>query len=133
MTAAGKAVLITGADSRIGSALVRYLDEQGFTVFAGFQNIANPHAAELKEQCSARLHCLQLDVTMESQILASSVYACEHLPAGAPGLWAVIHCASWMALGEIEWVPPHVINFLSFQIIINIYVRVYKIFNLISR
>lgn len=111
MAAAGKAVLITGADSRIGSALVRYLDEQGFAVFAGFQNIANPHAAELKEQCSARLHCLQLDVTIESQILASSVYACEHLPAGAPGLWAVIHCASWMALGEIEWVPPHVIPF----------------------
>lgn len=109
VTAAGKAVLITGCDTRIGSALARYLDEQGFTVFAGFQSATgNPIAHELKEESSGRLHVLQLDVSSETQILAASLYAVEHLPDGAPGLWAVIHVASWVALGEIEWIPPQV-------------------------
>jgi 3-hydroxybutyrate dehydrogenase len=109
VTAAGKAVLITGCDSRIGNALARHLDEQGFTVFAGFQNAAdNPIAEELKEECSGRVHVLQLDVSSETQILAASLYAVEHLPDGAPGLWAVIHASSWVALGEIEWIPPQV-------------------------
>ncbi|XP_023022668.2 D-beta-hydroxybutyrate dehydrogenase, mitochondrial [Leptinotarsa decemlineata] len=111
VTAAGKAVLITGCDSRIGSALARQLDEQGFTVFAGFQNASgNAAAEELKEECSARLHVLQLDVASENQILAASLYAVEHLPDGAPGLWAVVHAQSWVALGEIEWIPPQVIK-----------------------
>lgn len=109
MTAAGKAVLITGCDSRIGSALARYLDEQGFTVFAGFQDIENELATELKEVSSARLHVLQLDVTSETDILAASLYAVEHFPDyTTPGLWAVVHCAQWVALGEIEWVPNQV-------------------------
>ncbi|CAH0553737.1 unnamed protein product [Brassicogethes aeneus] len=111
VTVAGKAVLITGCDSRIGCALARHLDEQGFTVFAGFQDLANSaHADELKEECSGRLHVLQLDVSSETEILSASLYAVEHLPDGAPGLWAVIHAASWVALGEIEWIPPQVIK-----------------------
>lgn len=111
VSASGKAVLITGCDSRIGSALARYLDEQGFTVFAGFQDSEHPLAEELKEECSARMHVLQLDVTCETDILAASLYACEHLPDyTTPGLWAVIHCAQWIALGEIEWVPHQVIQ-----------------------
>lgn len=109
MTAAGKAVLITGCDSRIGSALARYLDEQGFTVFAGFQDIETDLANELKEVCSARTHILQLDVTSETDVLAASLYAVDHFPDyTTPGLWAVIHCAQWVALGEIEWVPNQV-------------------------
>lgn len=82
-------------------------------MFAGFQNAAgNPIAHELKEESSGRLHVLQLDVASETQILAASLYAVEHLPDGAPGLWAVIHTASWVALGEIEWIPPQVIFYL---------------------
>lgn len=109
ITAAGKAVLVTGCDSRIGSALARHLDEQGFTVFAGFQDAAdNPLAEELREVCSARLHVLQLDVTNETQILAASLSVVENLPDGAHGLWAVVNAASWVALGEIEWIPPQV-------------------------
>ncbi|KAF7287974.1 D-beta-hydroxybutyrate dehydrogenase, mitochondrial [Rhynchophorus ferrugineus] len=111
ITAAGKAVLVTGCDSRVASALVRYLDEQGFTVYAGFQQADdNPLAEELRELCSARLHILQLDVTNETQILASSLSIVESLPDGASGLWAVVHAASWVALGEIEWIPPQVIK-----------------------
>ncbi|XP_066140912.1 D-beta-hydroxybutyrate dehydrogenase, mitochondrial [Euwallacea fornicatus] len=112
ITAAGKAVLITGCDSKIGSALARHLDEQGFTVFAGFQDAAgqNPLVDELKEVCSARLHVLQLDVTNETQILAASLSVVENLPDGAHGLWAVVNAASWVALGEIEWIPQQVIR-----------------------
>ncbi|CAH1131336.1 unnamed protein product [Ceutorhynchus assimilis] len=111
ITAAGKAVLITGCDSRIASALARYLDEQGFTVFAGFQNLEESQTAvELKEICSARLHALQLDVTNETQILSASLSVVENLPDGAHGLWAVVNAASWVALGEIEWIPPQVIK-----------------------
>ncbi|KAL1505192.1 hypothetical protein ABEB36_004813 [Hypothenemus hampei] len=111
ITAAGKAVLITGCDSRIGSALARHLDEQGFTVFAGFQNKDESSLAdELRECCSARLHVLQLDVTNETQILAASLSVVENLPEGAHGLWAVVNAASWVALGEIEWIPPQVIK-----------------------
>lgn len=108
VSAAGKALLITGCDSRIGCALARQLDEQGFTVFAGFQNATSADAEELKEVCSGRLHVLQLDVSSETQILAASLYAVEHLPDGASGLWAVVHTQSWVALGEIEWIPPQV-------------------------
>jgi len=107
----GKAVLITGCDSRIGCALARVLDEMGFTVFAGFHNaVDNPVADELKEESSGRLHVLQLDVSSETQILASSLYVTAHLSDAADGLWAIIHAESWVALGEIEWVPTEVIR-----------------------
>lgn len=106
---AGKAVLLTGCDSRIGSALARVLDEMGFTVFAGFQNaVDNSVADELKEESSGRLHILQLDVSSETQILAASLYITAHLPDEAEGLWGVIHAASWVAFGEIEWIPQEV-------------------------
>ncbi|CAH1969484.1 unnamed protein product, partial [Acanthoscelides obtectus] len=108
VTAAGKAVLITGCDSRIGCALARYLDEQGFTVFAGFQNDNCSAADELKETCSGRVHIVQLDVSSERDVLAASLYAVEHLPDGAAGLWAVVHAQAWAALGEIEWIPPQI-------------------------
>lgn len=39
------------------------------------------------------------------QMLEASLYISEHLPDGATGLWAVVHCASWVALGELEWIP----------------------------
>ncbi|GLV31812.1 uncharacterized protein CBL_07572 [Carabus blaptoides fortunei] len=109
VTAAGKAVLVTGCDSRMGSTLARHLDDLGFTVFAGFQNAAASQLAEeLKEESSGRLHVLQLDVSNEPQVLAASLYAVEHLPDGAPGLWAVVNLASWVAMGELEWLPPPV-------------------------
>lgn len=39
------------------------------------------------------------------QMLEASLYISEHLPDGAKGLWAVVHCATWVALGELEWIP----------------------------
>lgn len=39
------------------------------------------------------------------QMLEASLYISQHLPDGASGLWAVVHCATWVALGELEWIP----------------------------
>lgn len=44
------------------------------------------------------------------QILSASLYIVDHLPEGAKGLWAVVNCESWCALGELEWVPFSVIK-----------------------
>lgn len=38
-------------------------------------------------------------------MLEASLFITEHLPDGEPGLWALIHCDLWCALGELEWVP----------------------------
>ncbi|CAG9562544.1 unnamed protein product [Danaus chrysippus] len=121
VTAAGKAVLVTGCDNVLGNALARRLDDLGYHVFAGFQNKAgNIDADMLKEDCSGRLHTLQLDITSETQfpviqvyvvkILSASLYIVDHLPEGAQGLWAIVNCESWCALGELEWVPFSVIR-----------------------
>lgn len=37
------------------------------------------------------------------QMLEASLYVSQNLPEG--GLWAVVHCATWVALGELEWIP----------------------------
>lgn len=36
-------------------------------------------------------------------MLEASLYVSQNLPEG--GLWAVVHCATWVALGELEWIP----------------------------
>ncbi|XP_051166037.1 D-beta-hydroxybutyrate dehydrogenase, mitochondrial [Leptopilina boulardi] len=112
VSAAGKAVLITGCDARVGSALARKLDELGFTVFAGFSNKAeNEEAAQkLKEESSGRLHILQLDVTSEHDIHSTFLYVNENLPDGSPGLWALVHADTWVTLGECEWIPTSVLK-----------------------
>lgn len=38
-------------------------------------------------------------------MLEAALFVSEHMPFGAKGLWALIHCAQWVALGEIEWLP----------------------------
>lgn len=43
-------------------------------------------------------------------MLEASLYISEHLPEGAKGIWALVHCAAWMALGELEWVPFQVLR-----------------------
>ncbi|PSN38057.1 D-beta-hydroxybutyrate dehydrogenase, partial [Blattella germanica] len=105
VTAAGKAILITDCNSRIGYALARQLDDLGFTVYAGFLNVDNGSSKKLKEESSGRLHVLQLDVTSENQILAAYDYVRENLPHEAAGLWAVVNSATWASFGEVEWVP----------------------------
>lgn len=113
---------------------------------------------KLRQEASGRLHILQLDVTSEHDIHSTFLYVNENLPDGAPGLklyffiniqvfiiiyifnideyfiiglWALVHAAAWVTLGECEWVPPSVlkrsidINFIGLarltQVNINIY------------
>uniref|UniRef100_A0A182MGU7 Uncharacterized protein n=1 Tax=Anopheles culicifacies TaxID=139723 RepID=A0A182MGU7_9DIPT len=102
----GKAVLITGCESPLARALAKYLDDLGFTVFAAFKKLQdNDDAITLKETFSGRLKLLQLDVTSEVEMLEASLYIAQHLPDGEAGLWALVHCDLWNALGELEWVP----------------------------
>ncbi|XP_045674891.1 17-beta-hydroxysteroid dehydrogenase type 2 isoform X2 [Phyllostomus hastatus] len=63
-----KAVLITGSDSGFGHALSKYLDQLGFTVFAGVLDENGSGAEQLRRTCSERLCVLQLDVTNPQQI-----------------------------------------------------------------
>lgn len=92
---------------------------------------------KLKDETSGRLHALQLDVTSERDIHTTFLYVNENLPDGAPGissyllkdykplmcnklqstslyvisgLWALVHAAAWVTLGECEWVPPSVLK-----------------------
>lgn len=43
-------------------------------------------------------------------MLEASLFISQNLPDGTRGLWAVIHCATWIALGELEWVPFDVLR-----------------------
>lgn len=33
-----------------------------------------------------------------------------HLPDDAIGLWALVPCDQWTAIGELEWIPPNVLR-----------------------
>ncbi|XP_062561930.1 D-beta-hydroxybutyrate dehydrogenase, mitochondrial [Armigeres subalbatus] len=102
----GKAVLITGCESPLARALARRLDDLGFIVFAGFKALDESAEAEmLKALSSGRLKPIQLDVSSEVQMLEASLTIAENLPEGADGLWALVHCDVWCALGELEWIP----------------------------
>ncbi|XP_071440381.1 D-beta-hydroxybutyrate dehydrogenase, mitochondrial-like [Hetaerina americana] len=111
VNAAGKAVLVTGCESRIGFALARQLDELGFTVFAGFEDTGTERSSDctttsaLKEQSSGRVHILQLDVSSEEQIQKVKEYVQDNLPRGASGIWAVVNLGVWACFGEAEWLP----------------------------
>ncbi|KAK6620830.1 hypothetical protein RUM43_011126 [Polyplax serrata] len=104
VSAAGKSVLVTSCDSKLGIALVKQLDELGFTVFAGFCK-KNDEAEKLKEVTSGRLHIIEFDVTNERQILNAYSYIKKNLPEKSGGLWALVSCAQSAAFGEVEWVP----------------------------
>ncbi|XP_004469004.2 17-beta-hydroxysteroid dehydrogenase type 2 [Dasypus novemcinctus] len=86
-----KAVLITGSDSGFGHALSKYLDQLGFTVFAGVLNEKGPGAEELRRTCSERLSVLQLDITNPAQIKDARSKLVEKLQGR--GLWALINNA----------------------------------------
>lgn len=107
VSASGKGVLITGCEAPLGWYLAKKLDDLGFTVYAGFNSELedNDEATILKEETSGRMKCIHCDVTDEKTLLETSLFIAKHLPYGAQGLWAVVHTASWIALGELEWMP----------------------------
>ncbi|XP_023164926.1 D-beta-hydroxybutyrate dehydrogenase, mitochondrial [Drosophila hydei] len=107
VSASGKGVLITGCDAPLAWYLAKKLDDLGFTVYAGFAaSIEDSDEAKiLKEETSGRMKLLNIDVTSEKSLLEAVRFVSQHLPHGAEGLWAVVHGAHWIALGELEWIP----------------------------
>lgn len=43
-------------------------------------------------------------------MLEASLFINEHLPDEATGLWALVHCDGWCAIGELEWIPQGVLK-----------------------
>lgn len=106
VSASGKGVLITGCEFPLAWYLAKKLDDLGFTVYAAFATEVDCDEAQiLKEETSGRMKIVHIDVASEKTMLEASLYISQHLPYGANGLWAVVHCASWVALGELEWIP----------------------------
>lgn len=63
--------MVTGCEAPMAWYLCKKLDDIGFTVFAGFKNVAdNADAEMLTEECSARVKVLQIDASSDSQVRA---------------------------------------------------------------
>ncbi|KAK9498992.1 hypothetical protein O3M35_003517 [Rhynocoris fuscipes] len=102
---AGKCIVLSGCENQIGYSIAKYLDDLGLTVYAGFYN-NDKQKQKLKNECSGRLHALDLDVSSEESIKAIFNYV-QQQPSG---VWAVINAANWGAFGESEWVPSSVLK-----------------------
>lgn len=67
----GKAILITGCDTGIGSRLALKLDRIGFHVYAGCLQPNSDDANRLKELGSSNITILKMDVTKSEDIDAA--------------------------------------------------------------
>jgi NAD(P)-dependent dehydrogenase (short-subunit alcohol dehydrogenase family) len=94
-----KTVLVTGSSSGIGRTTVRRLDEAGWKVFAGVRK--EEDAAKLREESSARLEPLMLDVTDADAIAA----AAERVGAEPGGLDGLVDNAGNAVAGPLEALP----------------------------
>ena len=95
----GKYVLITGASTGIGNACARYLDQLGFSVFAGIRRESD--AGRLSREASKRLTPVFLDVTETESVRE----ACETVRAavGDSGLYGLINNAGVAVGGPLEY------------------------------
>ncbi|CAN8008244.1 unnamed protein product, partial [Ixodes pacificus] len=121
VTAKDRAVLITGCDSGFGQELAFRLDRRGFQVFAGCLFPEGEGARKLRENGSANVVILPLDVTKDDQIERAVVDVkgklqgrvsraraistptsslCVFLVAD---LWAVVANAGIIYAAELEW------------------------------
>lgn len=88
-----KTILITAADTFIGTQIAKYLTSFGFRVFAGVSDINSKASYRLRSYGSPWLHVIQLDVTRDESLALAIKAVKEHFHAGEKGLWAVIHLA----------------------------------------
>ncbi|CAG7838428.1 unnamed protein product [Allacma fusca] len=88
-----KTILITAADTLIGSQISAHLASMGFRVFAGVSDVNSKGAQRLKSFGSPWLHVIALDVTKNDSLHYAIKAVREHFHAGEKGLWAVIHLA----------------------------------------
>ncbi|KAM5298176.1 17-beta-hydroxysteroid dehydrogenase type 2 isoform 3-T3 [Glossophaga mutica] len=91
---------LRGSDSGFGHALSKYLDQLGFTVFAGVLDENGSGAEQLRRTCSKRLCVLQLDVTNLQQIkdAYSTVVQKVQNRGEIPFLKLAAYCSSKAAL-----------------------------------
>ncbi|XP_073984344.1 D-beta-hydroxybutyrate dehydrogenase, mitochondrial [Rhodnius prolixus] len=102
---AGKCIVLSGCENHIGYSIAKYLDDLGFTVYAGF-NGNEKQKQKLKNECSGRLNTLDLDISSEESITV----VLKNVQQLQTGVWAVVNAASWSAFGESEWVPTSVLK-----------------------
>ncbi|XP_060573712.1 retinol dehydrogenase 7-like [Ruditapes philippinarum] len=108
LPAADKAVLITGCDSGFGLALVKKLDSIGMRVFAGCLDKDGTGAAAIRNNCSNRVHILQLDVTNEKEISAAVHVVTSQV--GEQGLWGLVNNAGIWYFSELEMMSETIIK-----------------------
>ncbi|XP_062923209.1 17-beta-hydroxysteroid dehydrogenase type 2-like isoform X3 [Mobula hypostoma] len=93
-----------GCDSGFGHALAKYLDELGFTVFAGVLFLNGPGAQDLKRYGSDRLTVLQMDVTNSQQI--SQSFESVKAQVEDKGIWGIVNNAGVLEiLVDAELIP----------------------------
>lgn len=95
------AVVITGASTGIGQACALYLDQKGFTVFAGVRKQVDADA--LKAKSSDRLTPILLDVTNQQQVIESAKIVANSVGEG--GIVGLINNAGIAVAAPIEFVP----------------------------
>lgn len=87
-------VLVTGCDAGIGWQAAKRLDKLGLHVFAGCRNPLGVGAMRLKDNTSANLHLVALDVTSEQQVARAASFVRDNLPDGVKGEPPVIGLAT---------------------------------------
>jgi NAD(P)-dependent dehydrogenase (short-subunit alcohol dehydrogenase family) len=66
--------------SGFGFAFAKHFDELGFVVFAGCLNEKGEGADKLRNECSKRLHVVELDVTKDKSVSAAFKYIKQYTP-----------------------------------------------------
>ena len=70
---------VSGCDSGFGYKLAKRLDAKGFVVFAGCLLPDREGARGLREECSEKLHIVQVDVTDEWLVRGALKYIKENI------------------------------------------------------
>lgn len=97
-----QSVVVTGASTGIGKACTLWMDRLGWRVFAGVRRQAD--ADTLRQEGSARLHPIFVDVTDAESIAAAAKEVTEHV--GADGLHGLVNNAGMAFGGVLEFMPP---------------------------
>jgi NAD(P)-dependent dehydrogenase (short-subunit alcohol dehydrogenase family) len=95
------AVVVTGASTGIGRATVLYLDQKGYTVFAGVRKQEDANA--LEEDASEKLTPVTIDVTEADSIKAAEETVRDAV--GKAGLVGLVNNAGVGFGGPVEYIP----------------------------
>lgn len=80
-----KTILVTAADTQIGSQIATHLASIGFRVFAGVSDINSKASGRLRAFGSPWLHVLPLDVTNNDSLAFAIKSVRDHFHAGEKG------------------------------------------------